>query len=72
MAWWLIPIGFLLVVFGNKVFEITGEFEFAEKWMPSGGTPAFIKLFGLALMVGSFMWLVGGCEGTKESMGRFF
>jgi len=59
-AWLLVPLGVVITIYGDKIFQATGEIDFAEKYMPSGGTPAFIKLFGLVLTFGALTWIFGG------------
>ena len=55
----LIPGGILMVVYTDKVVNITGKFEFAERWFVSGGTYSFMKLLGLAISIGGFLWATG-------------
>lgn len=61
-AWFLIPVGVLMILYSNKIVEYTGEIDFAEKLFLQGGTYTFIKLFGLGLTILSFMWAVGGLQ----------
>jgi hypothetical protein len=55
----LIAAGLGLVVKTKRVKDFTGSFGFAEKWLGMGGTYTFLKLLGLALMIGTFLWLTG-------------
>ncbi|MCF7836409.1 hypothetical protein K9N08_03495 [Candidatus Gracilibacteria bacterium] len=55
----LIASGLGLVVKTKRVKDFTGSFSFAEKWFGMGGTYTFLKLLGLALMIGTFLWLTG-------------
>ncbi len=51
-----------MIVYTKPVVDFTGKFDFAERWFLSGGTYTFVKLFGLMLSIGSFMWLTGGLD----------
>jgi hypothetical protein len=55
----LIAAGLGLVVKTKRVKDFTGSFTFAEKWLGMGGTYSFLKLLGLALIIGTFLWLTG-------------
>ena len=55
----LIPGGILMIVYTKQVVDVTGRFDFAERWFLSGGTYTFMKLLGLGLSIGGFMWLTG-------------
>jgi len=55
----LIPGGILMIVYTDKVVSLTGKFEFAERWFVSGGTYTFMKLLGLAISIGGFLWITG-------------
>ena len=72
LAWILIPVGILMVVYANKIYFFIGEIEFAERWMPTGGTPAFIKIMGLLLTFGAFSWIIGGGDGIRSILAKFF
>lgn len=48
-----------MIVYTDQVVAITGKFEFAERWFMTGGTYTFIKLLGLTLSIGGFMWITG-------------
>lgn len=58
----LIASGFGLVIYTRRVKNFTGSFAFAEKWFGSGGTYNFLKLLGVAIIIGSFLWLTGTLE----------
>jgi len=51
--------GLGLIVYTEPVKRFTGSFSFAEKWFGSGGTYNFLKLIGIAIIVGTFLWLTG-------------
>ncbi|MBU1089498.1 hypothetical protein KKF38_01740 [Patescibacteria group bacterium] len=54
-----IAAGLSLVVYTKRVKDFTGSFDFAEKWFGGGGTYTFLKLFGIVIIIGSFLWLTG-------------
>lgn len=68
IAFLLIPVGILMVIYTEKIVDFTGDFDFAEKFFISGGTYTFIKLFGVLITVLSFMWLVGGLQPVLKSV----
>ncbi len=73
IAWILIPLGVLVIVYADKIVDFTGDIDFAEKFLGVGGTYTFMKLFGLGLTILSFMWIVGGLQPILHStFGRFF
>ena len=55
----LIAAGLGLVAKTKLVKDFTGSFDFAEKWFGSGGTYTFLKLLGIAIIIGSILWLTG-------------
>jgi len=54
IAWILIPVGILMVVYAEKVGRLTGSIPFAEKIFGIGGTYPFLKLVGLAITILTF------------------
>lgn len=62
LAWFLIPLGIIIIVYSNKIVEYTGELDFAEKIFLQGGTYSFVKFVGLGMTILSFMWAVGGLK----------
>jgi hypothetical protein len=59
---WLIIFvtsGLGLIIYTEKIKRFTGNFSFAEKWFGSGGTYNFFKLLGIAIIIGSFLWITG-------------
>jgi hypothetical protein len=73
LAWLLIPAGIVIIVKSAQIGDFIGEIDFAEKFIGSGGTYSFIKLFGLALTILSIIWLTGDLPSfLKNTIGRFF
>jgi len=58
----LISCGLLLVWKTEPIKRFTGSFDFAEKYLGSGGTYTFLKLCGIIVMIFTFMWLTGTLE----------
>ena len=73
LTWLLIPAGVVIVVKAAQIGNFIGEIDFAEKYLGSGGTYSFIKLFGLGLTILSIIWLTGDLPSfLQETMGKFF
>jgi hypothetical protein len=73
LAWLLIPTGIVIIVKAAQIGDFVGEIDFAEKYLGSGGTYSFIKLFGLAVTIFSMMWLTGDLPSFLQgTLGRFF
>lgn len=63
IAWFLIPAGIYILLKADKVVDsFTGQIPFAEKYLGTGGTYTFIKLFGLFMSIFAFMHITGGLE----------
>jgi hypothetical protein len=63
IAWLLIPGGIYILLKADKIVDnFTGPIPFAEKYIGMGGSYTFIKLFGLAMTIFSFMHVTGGLE----------
>lgn len=73
IAFLLIPVGFFILLKADKIVDnFTGSIGFAEKFLGSGGTYTFMKLFGLLVMIMAFMYLTGGLQWFLEgTIGRF-
>lgn len=64
-VWLFIPLGVVVVIYAEHIFNLIGEIDFAEKYMPSGGTVGFIKLLGLVISFAAITWIAGGGEVIK-------
>ncbi len=53
------PLGLIIVVYRERIKNFTGDMAFAEKWFGQGGTYTWILLFGLAVSLGSLMYMFG-------------
>jgi ABC-type glycerol-3-phosphate transport system permease component len=49
--------GFSAVYFAYPLYKITGNFDWVEKYLGSGGTITFWRLIGIAMVLFSFFYL---------------
>lgn len=67
-----IPLGFVIVYYRERIKRFTGEFEWAERRLGSGGTYTAIFLFGLMITILSLMYMLGTLQTLLYSIfGRF-
>lgn len=72
----LVGFGIVIVKFQQNIYNFTGAIDFVEQYFHAG-TPAFIKIvgvvlviFGLGMMVGLWGWLTQPfAEGVKSLSG---
>ncbi len=68
-----IPLGGVIMVYRYQLKQFTGEIEFAEKYLGSGGTYNLIVIIGLGVSILSLMYGLGTLqEFFNASFGRFF
>lgn len=66
-------IGFLLVVYRERVKGQVGDIGFAERYLGSGGTYTFLLILGVLTFIGGLMWATGTLQAwVFENLGRFF
>lgn len=66
-------LGFLLIVYRERVKGFTGDVGFAEQYLGAGGTFTFYLLLGIAFFFGGLMWATGTVQAWfLENLGRFF
>jgi hypothetical protein len=69
----LFAIGLGLIVYREKVQRISGNIDFAEKYLGNGGTFNLILLVGIGFILFSIFYITGTLDGIVEStVGRFF
>lgn len=69
----LFSLGFVIMIYREKIKQFTGTFSFAESWFGAGGTYTFLLIFGLLLSIGSVFWVTGTLDGIlNATLGRFF
>lgn len=52
---------FAILIWRRKLYELTGEIGFAEKWI--GNTVTFYALLGIFVFIISVMWMFGTIQG---------
>jgi hypothetical protein len=73
IAWILMPVGILMIIYSEKISQLTGAIPFAERIFGNGGTYLFLKITGLLMTILSFMWVTGGIQPVlKSTFGVFF
>ncbi len=66
-------LGFLLIVYRERVKGQTGDIGFAEQYFGSGGTYTFYLLLGVVMFVAGMMWATGSIQlWFLENLGKFF
>ncbi len=53
------PFAFLLMIYRSQLKQITGEIDFAEKYLGPGGTYTFFIILGLGIFVFTVMYVFG-------------
>lgn len=56
-------LGFLILVFRARIKDLTGNIDFAERYLGTGGTWTFLVGLGLALFILGLMWSMGTLQG---------
>lgn len=54
-----IPLGFIILVYKERIVFTFGKMEWAERRLGSGGTYNVWVLVGLGVMIGSFLYMIG-------------
>lgn len=54
-----IIIGFLMIMYAYPIKRFTGAMGWAEKIFGIGGTATAIKVFGVLVIILSFLWMTG-------------
>lgn len=55
----IMVLGFLCIIYAYPVKQFTGSIGWFEKIFGLGGTTTGIKVFGILLIIGSFLWMTG-------------
>ncbi|PIR97639.1 MAG: hypothetical protein COT91_00615 [Candidatus Doudnabacteria bacterium CG10_big_fil_rev_8_21_14_0_10_41_10] len=55
----VIILGFIILKYTPAIYRFMGQDPDAEKYLGGGGTFTFLKLFGVALIIGSILHLFG-------------
>lgn len=68
-----IPLGFLIILYREKIKDAIGAIGFAEKIFGQGGTWTAIPLIGLGISILSFLWMIGSLQSIFiDYLGPFF
>jgi len=66
-------LGFLLIVYREKVQQLTGDIGFAEQYLGGGGTFTFFLILGVMIFIGGLMWATGTLQAWfGSSLGTYF
>lgn len=57
-----IPLGFLVLLYRDKVKDFVGSIDWAEKYLGTGGTWTALILIGVLTIVLSFMFMIGSLQ----------
>lgn len=57
-----IPLGFLMLLYRDKVKDWTGDIGWAERYLGTGGTWTALILIGVLMIILSFMFMVGSLQ----------
>ena len=65
--------GFLLIVFREKVHNVTGDVGFAEQYLGGGGTYTLFLILGVVMFFGGIAWATGTLQTWfAVNLGRYF
>jgi len=68
-----LPLGILIMVYRFQLKQLTGDIDFAEKYLGTGGTYTFFIILGVIVFVLSLMYALGTLqEFLGGTFGRFF
>lgn len=68
-----LPLGILMMVYRNQLKEITGDIEWAERNLGSGGTYTLLIMIGLLVSVLSVMYAFGTLQAVFQgTLGGLF
>ena len=65
--------GTLMILKTEPIYNFVGRIPTAEKYLGSGGSRLFIKLIGIIIILGGFMWGLNLWEGfLQATIGSLF
>lgn len=66
-------LGFLLIVYRERVKGQIGNIGFAEQYLGSGGTYTFLLILGVVTFLGGLMWAAGTLQAWfMSALGPYF
>ena len=60
-------VSFLMLKYRGQVKQFTGNIDFAEKYLGSGGTNTLIVIVAILLFVGSLMYVTGTLDSLLQN-----
>ena len=67
----ILAVGALLVIKSEWVYSFMGPIDWAEEHLGTeGGTRIFIKLIGIIIILGTFLWVTGGLQAILRGIFR--
>ena len=59
-----IPLGLLIIIYREKIYNVTGPFGWAEQYLGTGGTFTALLGLGIIVSISSLMWMLGTLQAT--------
>ncbi len=60
-------VSFLMLKYRGQVKQFTGDIDFAEKYLGSGGTNTLIVIVAIMLFIGSLMYVTGTLDSLLQN-----
>ena len=68
-----VPLGFVIIIYRERIKRFTGDISTFENWFGTGGTYTGLLLIGVLVMLGSLMYGLGTLQILFDNLfGRFF
>ena len=68
-----IPLGFIIIVYRERIKNFTGSIATFEQWFGTGGTYTGFLIIGFLIVIGSLMYAFGTLQDILYTIfGRFF
>ena len=62
------PLSFLMIIYRQKIKDFTGNIDFAEKYLGSGGTYTLILIIGVLLFIVTLMYVTGSLQSFMRTV----
>ncbi len=62
------PLSFLIIIYRAKLKNFTGDIDFAEKYLGSGGTYSLFVLVGIGLFFVTLMYITGTVQSVLSGL----
>ena len=60
-------VSFLMLKYRGQVKQFTGDIDFAEKYLGSGGTNTLIVIVAVMLFIGALMYVTGTLDSLVQN-----